>query len=457
MTARILVVDDVPANIKLLAVKLTTEYYEVLSASSGEEAIALSKEQKPDIILLDVMMPDMNGYETCQAIKEDPELSYIPIVMVTALSDSEDKVKGLAVGADDFLTKPVNDWELMARIRSLLRLKVMTDQLRVRNQTSVEFGLVEALVEKVGNEIEEGKVLVVEDDIVECKHLKAVLTRPNNEIVMVEDPVEALNLSDNQDFDVILVSTQLCDMDGLRLSSLFRSHDATRNTPILMLVEEDEDDVVVKGLDMGINDYVKTPIDDNELIARVNTQIRHKKFQDAMTHSMEESMSMAVKDGLTGLYNRRYFDVHVGHMMLQARENNKRVALLMMDIDHFKEINDTHGHQAGDQILQKVTRRIEDCLRTSDLIARYGGEEFVAVVNNTNDETAKRIAERIRTYVGITPFIVEVENEEKEIEVTVSIGMGLMEDEDTETGLVSRADKALYEAKDTGRDRVVFG
>lgn len=455
MTARILVVDDVEANVKLLEIKLKQEYYEVLTANCGTQAIEVANQEKPDIILLDVMMPDMDGYETCKRLKQSPETEHIPIVMVTALSEVKDRVKGLEAGADDFLTKPVDDVALMARIRSLVRLKMVTDELRIRNQTGLEFGAISDEKKQVGNEIEKGKIIIIDDDIVESKQLKNQMQRPENIVDITTDPEEGLNQSKANNYDLIIVSTQLCDADGLRLCSQLRSQAETRHTPILILIDEEEKNLMVKGLEIGVNDYLMTPIDGNELVARVNTQVRKKHFQDDLKANYEESVSMAVKDGLTGLYNRRYFDVHYSNMVSQAKQQRKTLALMMLDIDHFKQVNDTYGHQAGDEILRKISNRIEECVRNTDLVARYGGEEFVVVMNSANKEIASDIAERVRQFVEITPVRAQGESGEQEIPVTISIGLALLEFADTSDAVLNRADKALYEAKEGGRNKVV--
>src|SRR5947209_19403838 len=141
MTARVLVVDDIPSNIKLLEARLAAEYFEVVSASNGQDALARIAEQEPDIVLLDVMMPGMDGFEVCRRIKNNPKTAHIPVVMVTALDQTSDRVAGLDAGADDFLTKPVDDAALFARVRSLVRLKIMTDELRMREATGSGIGL----------------------------------------------------------------------------------------------------------------------------------------------------------------------------------------------------------------------------------------------------------------------------------------------------------------------------
>jgi two-component system cell cycle response regulator len=176
MTAQILVVDDVQANIKLLEAKLSSEYYDVISAKDGFEAISQAKEHKPDLILLDVMMPGMDGFETCKKLKEDAELSHIPVVMVTALSEKSDRLKGLESGADDFLTKPINDMALFARVRSLIRIKLLLDELRLRDKTSLQMGIQPSKENAFISDVSGAKILLVDDDEVQGKQIMAKLS-----------------------------------------------------------------------------------------------------------------------------------------------------------------------------------------------------------------------------------------------------------------------------------------
>src|SRR5437773_7945212 len=163
MSARILVVDDVPANVKLLEARLSAEYFDVMTASNGTEALALARRAECDIVLLDVMMPDMDGFEVCRRLKTDPATHHIPVVMVTALDQPSDRVRGLEAGADDFLTKPVSDIALVARVRSLARLKMVTDELRMRALTSKEIGIQDPLLAAVADAGKGGRILVVAD------------------------------------------------------------------------------------------------------------------------------------------------------------------------------------------------------------------------------------------------------------------------------------------------------
>ena len=447
-----LVVDDHLPNIRLLEAKLNSEYYDVLTAQDGLSAIDIAQKELPDIILLDVMMPGIDGFETCKRLKQSPKTGHIPIVMVTALSEVSDRVEGLRSGADDFLTKPINDLSLFARIRSLVRLKHMMDELRLRDQTGVEFGLHDE--EVLGeNYMSTANVAVVDDDIVQAQQFVKELGNLGA-AVTVMDPEDAVSNILENDYDLVVVSTQMTDVDGLRLCSQIRSHEQTRLVPLLILIEEEDTQLLVKGFDMGINDCLMVPIDSNELLARADTQVRRKRYQDALKSNYQKSVSMAITDGLTNVYNRRYFDVHFKNLFDQAMLRNKPLMLLVVDIDHFKSINDEHGHQVGDEILQQVTKRMIDNVRATDLVARYGGEEFVIVMPDTMMPPAADIADRMRASMADIPFIVE--NGAKELHCTVSIGGAFIQTEDATENLLKRADSALYEAKETGRNKVIF-
>src|ERR1700710_2135964 len=183
MTARVLVVDDILSNVKLLEAKLTAEYFDVVTAFNGLECLAKVAEAAPDIVLLDVMMPGMDGFEVCRRIKADPKTAHVPVVMVTALDQPSDRVAGLEAGADDFLTKPVDDGALFARVRSLVRLKMLTDELRMREETVQSMGLVDP-AETFTDAPPPGRILAVEDRPESATWLTAAL-EPANEVTTV--------------------------------------------------------------------------------------------------------------------------------------------------------------------------------------------------------------------------------------------------------------------------------
>jgi two-component system, cell cycle response regulator len=452
MTARVLVVDDILSNVKLLEAKLTAEYFEVVTAYNGLEALAKIEEHEPDIVLLDVMMPGMDGFEVCRRIKQSPRTAHLPVVMVTALDQPADRVAGLESGADDFLTKPVDDAALFARVRSLVRLKMMTDELRMRETTGQSMGLIDpaqTLVEAAPT----GRILIIEDRPESVAWFTGAL-EPHNDVSAVDSFEEALVRVRGGDYDLIVVSLGLRGFDGLRLCSQLRSLPEGRNVPILVLVNDGERRKLTQALEMGVNDYLTRPVDKNELVARVRTQLRKKRYSDRLRYNVQLSLEMAITDQLTGLHNRRYMGRHLDTLIANAEKSGKPVAFLILDIDYFKSVNDTHGHDIGDEVLREFASRIAANVRGIDLACRYGGEEFVVVMPDTDMEFASAVAERLRRNVEATPFAIS--REPRKLNITISIGIAGSEPSgDTAEALLHRADQALYRAKRAGRNRVV--
>ncbi len=451
MSARILVVDDLLPNVRLLQAKLESEYYDVITASNGKEALNVMATTPPDIVLLDVMMPEMDGFETCRRIKRNPKTADTPVVMVTALSDVNDRVEGLNAGADDFLTKPINDLALFARIRSLVRLKNMTDELKLRDKTGEEFGLSEVDLNKIRN-VTTANILLIDDNPTQAAQISDKLTARNMKVTIIAAPKEGVRASEKGNFDVIIVNSEVAGNDGLHLCSHLRSQEKTKSTPLLIIIEDDNTDILIKSLDMGINDYLLAPIDGNEVVARVNIQTRRKRYQDALQATREESLSMAILDKLTKVYNRHYLDIHLLKILEASLENHKPLSVLMIDIDHFKNVNDTYGHLSGDEILKQLPERVLKNIRATDLIARFGGEEFAVILPDANLKQAAEVAERIRKSIDKTNFNISVEP--KNIHCTVSIGAAVIIPGDTVASLLARADKGLYHVKNTGRNKV---
>jgi two-component system cell cycle response regulator len=453
MSARILVVDDVPANVKLLEARLSAEYFDVLTASNGAEALAVCARAECDIILLDVMMPDLDGFEVCRRLKSNPATHFIPVVMVTALDSPADRVRGLEAGADDFLTKPVSDVVLIARVRSLTRLKMMTDELRMRAITSLEIGVQAPERSAVADTGKGGRVLLVDDRPSSYERLAPVLSTEHT-VDVESNPAEALFHAADGDYDLLIVSLGLDNFDGLRLCSQARSLERTRHVPILAIADADNNTRLLRGLEIGVNDYLLRPVDKNELLARARTQIRKRRYTDHLRDNVQNSIEMAITDALTGLHNRRYMESHLGTLVEQAVARGKPISVLVLDIDYFKTVNDAHGHAAGDDVLKEFSQRLKKAVRGIDLACRYGGEEFVVVMPDTDVGVATMVAERLRRRVAAEPFAI-CQNT-RTVQATISIGIaGIQSCEDKPADIVKRADQALYCAKRAGRNRVV--
>ncbi|WCR58598.1 MAG: Response regulator PleD [Wolbachia endosymbiont of Ctenocephalides felis wCfeF] len=458
MTAKILVVDDVLSNVKLLEARLKAEYYTVIVAHDGKEAIDLVAKQQPDIILLDIMMPKINGFEVCKSLKSDPLTTHIPIIMVTALHDTHDRVQGINAGADDFLTKPIDETALSARIKSLTRLKMVIDELRLRGETNAEIGGVAgSSIMDYSNQIFDANILVVDEDVFQAEQIYNVLSQRFGSIKVLNDPTEALEIGIEDNYDLIISDMQFSQTDGLRLCSEFRSKVETRYTPILILSEDYDKNNLVKALNVGANDYLTVPLDESELMARVNLQVKRKRYQDALRMNLFNNAEMSIKDPLTNCYNRRYFDAHLKNIVKDSVEKDRRLSLMILDIDYFKVVNDDFGHSAGDELLKQMQKRISENIRVTDLLARFGGEEFVIVMPDTNISDAYTVAERIREIIATEPFVLS--GEDTTHSVTVSIGIAEMQKSDLDNikKFIVRADRYLYKAKNSGRNRVVTG
>ena len=452
MTARVLVVDDILANVKLLEARLSAEYFDVLTANSGREALDLLERERIDVLLLDVMMPNMDGFEVCRRVKTSPKTQHIPVIMVTALDQPSDKVQGLEAGADDFLTKPVDDVALITRVKNLARLKVLNDEMMMRASTSQQMGMGPGGPSEATNNGLNGRILLVDDHLRSAQRVQEALAKNNEAAIEADSQAALLRLADTP-HDLLIVSLSLQNADGLRLCSQVRSLERTRHLPIIILVEPGDDARLLRGMDMGVNDYLMRPIDRNEMLARVRTQIKRKRHSDFLRSSLEQSVEMAITDGLTGLHNRRYMETHLKTLVEQARSKGQPLSVLIADIDYFKSVNDTYGHDAGDAVLREFAARFRRNTRGIDLACRMGGEEFVIIMPDTDIQRASHVGERLRSCIAAEPFQV---NSETQLRVTASVGISMLErPDDTPEVVFKRADKALYAAKRDGRNRVV--
>ena len=449
MTARVLVVDDILANVRLLEAKLAAEYFDVVTATSGAEALDAVQRLQPDIVLLDVMMPGLDGIEVCRRIKANRATQHIPVVMVTALDQPEDRVRGLEAGADDFLIKPVNDVALFCRVKSLVRLKMLTDELRNR---AAGDPLRLAQASPSAADARPGNILVIDNRPAMAERIATALAG-RHEVRLAEGAQDAAEaFSGGEGPELIIVNLDMEGVDGLRICSQLKSMEQTRQTPVLIIVDPGDHQRLLRGLDIGVNDYLIRPLDRQELLARVSTQIRRHRYTEQLRTSLRTSMEMAITDPLTGLYNRRYLESHLSHLITHAVNRGKLLSVLTLDVDFFKAVNDTHGHDAGDRVLQELAARLRAAVRSSDLACRTGGEEFVVVLAEADLPTAETVGERVRRMVAAKPFLAAPGCS---LTITISLGAASLAGlDDTAEDLLKRADLALYRAKREGRNRV---
>lgn len=490
MTATVLIVDDLESNLKLLEAKLLAEYYTVYSATSGAEALKILSNTKIDVVLLDVMMPGMDGLETCQLIKANKNTAHIPVIIITALSDVEDKVRGLEAGADDFLTKPIQDIPLFARVKSLVRMKTIIDQIRLRSMTYAQMDVADSgpnnLYEagaasmaissatfQLNDEFSEMSILIIDDEDVWAKRIRPILMKLTKKVELFEciNYIKNKNLLLNDldkvatalEPDLLIISNQIILEDPLRVYAVLRSKDELKHSAFIIVIEDlfdssNSDDIdtdkLVKGLEMGINDFIPYSIDDSELLAKVKTQLRRKKYQDQLKQDLDQKLTLVTKDSLLNIFNRRYFDSHINQLIVDTQESSKLLFLMMIDLDYFKRVNDVYGHQVGDEILKTAANIMENNIRVTDLLARYGGEEFVISIYNSDIDQKQILimANRIREKFEHHHFIVAGIN--TPLKQTVSIGITQYIAPESASSFIERADKALYNSKHNGRNQI---
>ena len=445
MSARILVVDDLAPNVNLLQVKLQAEYYDVLTARSGYEALEVAQKERLDLILMDAMMPGMNGFEACKRIKNNPATWHVPVIMVTALEETKDRIRGLEAGADDFVTKPIDDFNLMARVRSLLRLKMVTDQLL--SHTGHSLSNSRGLLENIENQ--KGRILLVEDHERHAKKLSKPLME-RHQVVVEADPIKAIRLA-KSGIDVVVVSLVSNNFDGLRVCASMKFNEESRDVPILVIGDPEDETKFIRAYDIGINDTIMRPVEVQELKARVQTLMRRKFYADSLRDNFNENLEMVVADPLTGLGNRRYFDRAIEPLFDALATRSTAFSVMVFDIDHFKRVNDILGHDMGDQILKEVAVRLVTNMRAVDVVARYGGEEFMIAMPETTAEEALIAADRVRALIAGTPIFVDG----AALQVTTSVGVAEVEQGESLRDVFKRADDALYKAKQSGRNKAL--
>ena len=452
---RILIVDDDPLNVKLLVNKLPKDQYETILAYDGQTAVEKAKADMPDLILLDIMMPGLDGYEVTKILKRDPDTKDIPIILVTALDGTEDKLKGLEAGADEFLNKPVNTAELMARVKSLLRLKLYQDQLKSRSRSQTLVTTPQHKNQPNMDRVNLPMILIVEDDEKYSDFIQSYLQGEAYQIKVIRSGEETLSRVLKEKIDIILLDILLPEMDGFEVIRRIRQMEEAKNIQIAAITCLEDMENKIKGIDLGADDYLVKPIDKHELRVRVKALIKKKAYLDTLCVGYETAVYSAITDQLTGLYNRAYFNHFLKLEIKRAARQKAPVALMMLDIDNFKEVNDRYGHLAGDEILKALGGLIKKSIREIDMAARYGGEEFMIVLPSTDRKDAILVAERIRTHIFDQSFFPDTIQPDKRLSISIGISMYPSEAA-TVDELIKKADIHLYRAKQEGKNQVCY-
>ena len=341
----------------------------------------------------------------------------------------------------------------MALVRSLIRRKDVIDELRLSEQAGHDVGLDSTDEATLSSEVVAGGRVLVIAERKDVSDAIWVALSPRHTVFAQRDAKDALLLVQRAQLDVIVVDLALEAVDGLRVCSRLRALEETRRTPLLAIAPEHDSDARVRALEIGVSAFVSAPFHRAEMLARFEAQLRRKRYSDGLRRHLRESLEKAVIDTLTGMHNRRFLDGHLSALVAQNVERDRQVSVMIVDIDHFKKVNDSYGHEAGDEVLREVAHRISASLRGIDLACRFGGEEFVAAFSGADAEVALQISDRLRRKIADQPFAVRTDK--GPLTVTISIGVTTSVAGDTAQTLLKRADLALYRAKKEGRNRVV--
>lgn len=452
MTGKILIVDDAASNRMILRAMLEHDYYTILEAQDGVEALEMARSEAPDLILLDVNMPNMNGFEACRQLKSKIKTANIPVIMVTTAKRAEEKYEGLSAGADDFLSKPISKDILFARVRNLLRVKQMMDELHLRGEAAHELGLITQTSEDFENGIK--RLLIVAPSMEIGRTWQSEIKAQSQFVMEILTSEEAaLARADDEDIDAFIVAEHLEDGVGLRLVANLRAHWNNRNL-VVLFVAQSGSEAGLRALELGASDYMMEPFDPIELTTRLRTQSKRAFFAQYLRDQFNKQLRLSVIDPLTELHNRRYMDDYFPRLLKRAERDQMDLAVMFVDLDHFKKLNDTYGHDFGDQVLAEFASRVRENLRAADLIIRYGGEEFVVITPGVSREEAETISGRLCRLVALTPFVTRAG---EDVTVTASLGVTMVEPGETDVAaILKRADDAVYRSKELGRNQVNF-
>ncbi|MDB5659499.1 MAG: response regulator receiver modulated diguanylate cyclase [Cypionkella sp.] len=456
MVGKILIVDDVATNRIVMKVKLAAAGYTPLVASDGASCLDIAMRELPDLILLDLTLPDMSGLRVLEALRAEPLLRHVPVVMVSANQDAAARCAAFRSGADEFLQKPLEDQVLLARIRSFMRARDQVEGFSAHHDGIAMLGL----AENSASFCQPGVIAIItaRSDVTLKLRRELAPHLCDRILAMTAEQAMTEGLHPSAAPDMFLIESDLSGPgSGLRLMSELRSRTHTRHAAFCVQTSPGSAISAAVAFDLGAHDLVTQSISAEELAVRLVRLLARKREADSMRASVQDGLRLAMIDSLTSLHNRRYGMAQLAAIADISRRSGQEFAVMLVDLDRFKSVNDRWGHAAGDAVLIEVADRLTRNLRNGDLLARIGGEEFLIALPDTSLNDARAIAERLCHAIEEAPVRI---GDLAAPQVTVSIGLASSADiampniKDAISDLMERADRALLHAKSAGRNQV---
>lgn len=453
MTGRILIADEVATNRIILKVKLANAGYEVLQAADLQELRTMAAEHPPALVLASSTLPGGGARAAWAALRADRRGQPVPVL---ALCQSEaERLAALTGGCDDALARPLAEPLLMALIRNLLRARTELDELARRQSIARDFGLGEAGA-PFGGLVRIGLVAPTREQGLAWRRQLGEHLRARIELL---DPAGARASTSHEAY--VLAAELTTPGDGAALVSALRSRLEGRGAALVVAADPARPEQAALALDTGADAVVPTSFEPEEVALRLSRLVAQKRALEQMRRHLDQQLDLALRDPLTGLYNRRYVQGYLAELAHTAARQQRPFAVMLLDLDRFKQVNDAHGHATGDEVLVEVARRLRAALRETDLVARLGGEEFLVVMPDTDRHEAEQAAERLRRAIADAPLLAPTRG--ISLSVTVSIGVAMSNGRglprnsaDAVRALIDNADQALYAAKAHGRNQVTF-
>lgn len=463
MHGTILIVDPIATNRIVLKVKLSTACYDVTQAATIADTVREVTLSKPDVIITASQLPDGAAGDLTKALRAAPNSADIPVIAIDNGATQETRLKLLAEGVDDVLASPVNETLMLARIRSLVRAFSSSAEWQLRDDTTRALGLTQqGMAEPTAS-----TALLVSNNNFKTQRWITQLRPLIPTELSKSCPQKALSPFGqfighaNPDVFVLIIDDEDPD-EMLRLLACIRAHQRTRHCGVMVLLTTPNAALAAQALDLGANDLMFHGFNAGEMSLRLSSLIRHKQISEQLRATVRTGLEAAICDPLTGLHNRRYAMPHLDRIAENAQQSGKPFAVMVADMDYFKQINDLHGHAAGDAVLVETARRLRENLRAIDLIARIGGEEFLIVMPGMSLGQARATAQNLRQVISDTPY--QIPGKDITLTATISIGLALGGPAAPATGadtspshvLLDQADQALYCAKNQGRNQVTL-